>query len=271
LITTVLSKLWTDFTEDEIERRIDPLLSQPSTHPPGHNEEDARHRKQDCVDEPSRLMGQHVEGNSDTDRRDHDPEHDEPEPKAHGQQLSRKKISVTKNGKARKVDLSRMLASVLNELLAVRRSQALQEELKKPAEERRDRDVVINEVMEDWLFQTPVMTRSELAKRRRPESEARGGTQLDPSNLRKVFNRLLTDAKLRRVRFHDLRHSFASLLLEQGESLTYVKEQMGHSSINVTVDIYGHLVPGGNRAAVDKLDAEVPERAEPRHEAEAAK
>jgi integrase len=44
------------------------------------------------------------------------------------------------------------------------------------------------------------------------------------------------------------------MLLQNGESLTYVKEQMGHSSINVTVDIYGHLVPGGNRQAVDKLD-----------------
>jgi integrase len=59
---------------------------------------------------------------------------------------------------------------------------------------------------------------------------------------------------MRRVRFHDLRHTFASLLIAQGESLAYVKEQMGHSSIQVTVDIYGHLVPGGNRQAVDKLD-----------------
>jgi integrase len=41
-------------------------------------------------------------------------------------------------------------------------------------------------------------------------------------------------AKLRRVRFHDLRHTFASLLLAQGESLAYVKDQMRHSSINVT-------------------------------------
>ncbi len=37
-------------------------------------------------------------------------------------------------------------------------------------------------------------------------------------------------------------------------ALAYVKEQMGHHSIQVTVDIYGHLVPGGNRQAVDKLD-----------------
>jgi integrase len=58
---------------------------------------------------------------------------------------------------------------------------------------------------------------------------------------------------MRRVRFHDLRHTFASLLLSNGESPTYVKEQMGHSSIQVTVDIYGHLIPGGNRQAVDRL------------------
>jgi integrase len=185
--------------------------------------------------------------------------------------LSRGRISATKNGKDRKVDMSNMLAGVLSELLSARRSKALQEELKKPAEERRDRDVVVNEVMEDWLFQTPIIERSDLAKRRRPDIEARGGTRLDPSNLRKVFNRLLSDAKLRRVRFHDLRHSFASLLLQNGESLTYVKEQMGHSSINVTVDIYGHLVPGGNRVAVDKLDIEVPEKAEPKQASEAAR
>jgi len=43
-------------------------------------------------------------------------------------------------------------------------------------------------------------------------------------------------------------------LLQQGESLMYVKEQMGHSSIQITADVYGHLVPGGNREAVDRLD-----------------
>ena len=55
-------------------------------------------------------------------------------------------------------------------------------------------------------------------------------------------------------RFHDIRHTFASLLLAQGESLHYVKEQLGHASIQTTVDIYGHLIPGSNRAAVNKLD-----------------
>src|SRR5215471_6210748 len=72
----------------------------------------------------------------------------------------------------------------------------------------------------------------------------------------------LARAGLRRVRFHDLRHTFASLLLQQGESLAYIKEQMGHSSIDITVDIYGHLVPGGNREAVDGLDdpREIPDQ-----------
>ena len=44
-------------------------------------------------------------------------------------------------------------------------------------------------------------------------------------------------------------------LIQAGASLTYVKEQMGHSSIQVTVDTYGHLVPGADIAWVDKLDA----------------
>jgi len=49
-------------------------------------------------------------------------------------------------------------------------------------------------------------------------------------------------------RIHDLRHTFASLLLQQGESIVYAKEQLGHASIQITVDTYGHLIPGANRA-----------------------
>lgn len=51
-----------------------------------------------------------------------------------------------------------------------------------------------------------------------------------------------------------IRRPFASLLLQQGESLHYVKEQMGHASIQTTVDVYGHLVPGSNRNAVNRLN-----------------
>ena len=60
---------------------------------------------------------------------------------------------------------------------------------------------------------------------------------------------------MRKIRFHDLRHTFGSLLIQNGASIVYVKEQMGHSSIQVTVDIYGHLIPGANVSFVDTLDA----------------
>ena len=84
------------------------------------------------------------------------------------------------------------------------------------------------------------------------------GGLLDPDNLRKrVFYGLLRASGLRKIRFHDMRHTFASLLLQQGESPVYVKEQMGHSSIQVTVDLYGYLIPGGNKQAVDRLDEPV--------------
>lgn len=81
------------------------------------------------------------------------------------------------------------------------------------------------------------------------------GNALDGNNLRKrVFQKTLTEAKLRKIRIHDLRHTFATHLIQNKESLAYVQQQLGHHSIQVTVDIYGHLVPGGNKRAVDRLD-----------------
>jgi integrase len=65
----------------------------------------------------------------------------------------------------------------------------------------------------------------------------------------------LAKAGLRRFRFHDLRHTFGSLLIQGRGTLTYVKEQMGHSSIQITVDTYGHLVPGADIACIDSLDS----------------
>jgi integrase len=83
---------------------------------------------------------------------------------------------------------------------------------------------------------------------------ARDGAALDEANVRHVFYRILDKAEIRRIRFHDIRHTFASMLIQNGESLAHVKDQLGHASIQITVDTYGHLVPGGNRAAVDRLD-----------------
>ena len=84
------------------------------------------------------------------------------------------------------------------------------------------------------------------------------GQAWDGDNIRKrVFYKLIEKSDLPHFRFHDIRHTFASLLLQQSESLHYVKEQMGHASIQTTVDVYGHIVPGSNRNAVNKLDDEI--------------
>jgi integrase len=77
---------------------------------------------------------------------------------------------------------------------------------------------------------------------------------LEPSNLYKAFQSFIEDAELRRIRFHDLRHTFATLHVSNNQSLAYIRDQLGHSSIKVTVDLYGHLVPGYNRTAADMLD-----------------
>jgi len=70
---------------------------------------------------------------------------------------------------------------------------------------------------------------------------------------RKGWYRCLRRAGLRAVRLHDLRHTFASLLLASGAPVQYVSALLGHSSIAVTVDRYGHVRTGTHRGAVDAL------------------
>ncbi len=80
------------------------------------------------------------------------------------------------------------------------------------------------------------------------------GNPPDMPNLkRRHFLKCIEEAKLRTIRFHDLRHTYASLLIGNGESLAYVRDQLGHSSIQLTVDTYTHLIPQANRQAVNRL------------------
>jgi len=95
----------------------------------------------------------------------------------------------------------------------------------------------INDISEELVFPSP------------------DGGILDPDNLyHRYFLPVLANAGIRKIRLHDLRHTFGSLLIQAGASIVYVKEQMGHSSIQVTVDTYGHLIPGANTSFVDRLD-----------------
>jgi integrase len=69
------------------------------------------------------------------------------------------------------------------------------------------------------------------------------GCFLDGDNLyHRDFRLTLKRAGLRHLRIHDLRHTFASILIAAGHSPKYIQKQMGHSSITVTMDLYGHLM-----------------------------
>jgi len=136
--------------------------------------------------------------------------------------VSRRILGTPKNGKYRRVDMSGQLAAVLQDYIW----------------SREIADTVAGKEPTPWVF-------GSLETRRYMNDEFLA---------KELWPRLLRLAKARPLRFHALRHTFASLLIEQGESLAYVKDQLGHSSIQITVDIYGHLIPGANRGAVDRLD-----------------
>lgn len=81
---------------------------------------------------------------------------------------------------------------------------------------------------------------------------AQGGA-IDPTNLTRAFTTLLRKAGVRRIRFHDLRHSTATLLLEQGVELVVIKELLGHAHIGVTATVYAHVRIRLQRDAIDLL------------------
>jgi integrase len=137
------------------------------------------------------------------------------------------RITSPKSGKTRRVYLTGELRDVLDGHLTKRKA----EKVKKGWKE-----------MPEWLFY----------------SEA--GTALDVNNIRKqVFYKVLEKAKLRRIKFHALRHTYASLRISAGHNIKDIQEQLGHHSIQITMDTYGHLMEGEHRSQVEELDmAEAP-------------
>jgi len=82
----------------------------------------------------------------------------------------------------------------------------------------------------------------------------RNGKPWVPNTFTTAFMRALRDAGVKRVRLHDLRHSYASLLLESGVDLKTVSTALGHSSVATTGNIYAHVTHSLKRDAADKLD-----------------
>jgi integrase len=64
----------------------------------------------------------------------------------------------------------------------------------------------------------------------------------------------MVKADVRRIRFHDLRHTCASLLLDQGVPARVVMDVLGHSQLAITTDLYSHVMPTALREAADAMD-----------------
>lgn len=80
------------------------------------------------------------------------------------------------------------------------------------------------------------------------------GSLIKPRALSKNFAAVLKKAGLKPVRFHDLRHTAASLMIHEGVELKTISEILGHSSITITADIYGHIIEEKKKEAAQKLD-----------------
>lgn len=133
----------------------------------------------------------------------------------------RGRVSEPKNGRARYLDMSAQLAEVLRSLRTLQEAEA----------------VVNGTAPPERVFSTP------------------RGTPIEEVAFRtRVWAPLLRRVGLRYRKPHTLRHTFATLLIEAGEPLTYVQQQLGHHSPAFTLKVYGHLLPRGDRRAVDSLD-----------------
>lgn len=142
------------------------------------------------------------------------------------------KITTPKSHKTRRVDLSSQLRGVLRERWAARYERVVAIDAEAQAAIEAERAAALDA----WVF-----------------SEEKNPA--DPDNFRKrIFEPLLTTAELRKVRIHDLRHTFASLMLQAGKELLNVSQQLGHHSASFTLERYGHLIPRDRRGEVDCLD-----------------
>jgi len=84
------------------------------------------------------------------------------------------------------------------------------------------------------------------------------GKPIDAGVLSHAFNRMAKQANLNSVRFHDLRHTFASLMLLRGAKPKVISEALGHSSVAFTMDVYSHIIEGMQSDAMALLDEVLP-------------
>lgn len=84
------------------------------------------------------------------------------------------------------------------------------------------------------------------------------GKPLNPSSVTREFSRIARKARLENVRFHDLRHTFASLMLQCGVAPKIISEALGHASVAFTMDTYSHILPNMQTEAMKLFNAVLP-------------
>jgi integrase len=136
--------------------------------------------------------------------------------------LYRGHLGTPKTGRRRRVDMSQELARALPGLYIQREREKLQG---------------LHAEIPDWTFCCD-----------------RNGQSLTHSAITAVFRRTLRHAHLSDHTIYDLRHTFASLLLQNGAPLTYVSVQLGHKGPAVTLKYYSHHIPTGDKRWIDGLD-----------------
>jgi len=134
------------------------------------------------------------------------------------------RVTDTKNHKRRRVDMTPHLTETLKNLRTTQKREALKDGRSFP----------------EWVF------------------AHKKGALFSRGPFENALNRCLTKAKLRRIRIHDLRHTYATIRLMRGHNVGDVSYQLGHSSIKMTYDVYAHWVPGRFKSEVDELDQEHP-------------
>ncbi|WP_406542589.1 tyrosine-type recombinase/integrase [Clostridium ljungdahlii] len=78
---------------------------------------------------------------------------------------------------------------------------------------------------------------------------------MDPRNLRRSYERVLKNNNIPYKKFHSLRHTFATRLFENNVPLKTVQMLLGHSNINITANIYTHVMPPEKFKAIDKINS----------------
>lgn len=80
------------------------------------------------------------------------------------------------------------------------------------------------------------------------------GTSKNQSNLYREFKTYLREAGIKDIRFHDLRHTAASIMINHGIPISVITRRLGYSKSSITLDTYGHLMPSMETATANKID-----------------